>query len=186
MATNLPSCFSIQFLEQLLTFLAYFTLLKYVKSQRSYGFLILIVSIVEELKLFWPFLSTNKTIGSTLDFALKDQLKRLKSDTVLRNHDKIVLMDVECSYDLYLNELQDRKQEIYSEVNFQVNKVFRCEVLPFTVGSTGLAHKKCSQTLMSFGIPKTQSKGLCKWCSNSNILFARKIWKVRCRLVNDN
>ena len=33
-------CFYIQFLEQLLKFLANFTLLKYVKSQRSYGFLI--------------------------------------------------------------------------------------------------------------------------------------------------
>ena len=40
MATNLPSCFSIEFVEQLLEFLANFTLLKYVKSQRSYGFLI--------------------------------------------------------------------------------------------------------------------------------------------------
>ena len=40
MATNLPSCFSIQFLEQLLKFLVNFTLLKYVKSQRSYDFLI--------------------------------------------------------------------------------------------------------------------------------------------------
>ena len=40
MATNLPSCFSIQFLEQLLKFQVNFTLLKYVKSQRSYGFLI--------------------------------------------------------------------------------------------------------------------------------------------------
>ena len=39
-AKNLPSCFSIEFLEQLLTFLVNFTLLKYVKSQRSYGFLI--------------------------------------------------------------------------------------------------------------------------------------------------
>ena len=37
MATNLPSCFFIQFLEQLLKFLESFTLLK---SQRSYGFLI--------------------------------------------------------------------------------------------------------------------------------------------------
>ena len=36
----LPSCFSIQFSEQLLKFLGNFTLLKYVKSQRSYGFLI--------------------------------------------------------------------------------------------------------------------------------------------------
>ena len=40
MATNLPSCFSIEFVEQLLKFLANFTLLKYVKSQRSYRFLI--------------------------------------------------------------------------------------------------------------------------------------------------
>ena len=40
MATNLPSCFSIQVLEQLLKFLLNFTLLKYVTSQRNYGFLI--------------------------------------------------------------------------------------------------------------------------------------------------
>ena len=40
MATNLPSCFSIECLEQLLKFLVKFTLLKYVKFQRSYGFLI--------------------------------------------------------------------------------------------------------------------------------------------------
>ena len=40
MATNLPSCFFIQFLELLLKFLLNFTLLQYVKSQRSYGFLI--------------------------------------------------------------------------------------------------------------------------------------------------
>ena len=40
MATNLPSCFSIEFIEHLLKFLVNFTLLKYVKSHRSYGFLI--------------------------------------------------------------------------------------------------------------------------------------------------
>ena len=40
MATNLPSCFFIQFLEQLLKFLANSALLKYVKSRRSYSFLI--------------------------------------------------------------------------------------------------------------------------------------------------
>ena len=40
MATNLPSGFSIEFLEQLLKLLVNFTLLKYVKSQRSHGFLI--------------------------------------------------------------------------------------------------------------------------------------------------
>ena len=38
MATNLPSCFLIQFLEQLLKSLVNFPLVKYVKSQRRYGF----------------------------------------------------------------------------------------------------------------------------------------------------
>ena len=38
MTTNLPSYFLIQFLEQLLKFLANSTLFKYVKSKRSYGF----------------------------------------------------------------------------------------------------------------------------------------------------
>ena len=74
----------------------------------------------EELKQFWPFVLTNKMIGSTLDFSLKDQLKGLKPDIVFRNHEKIVIMDVACPYDLYLNELHDRKQEIYSEVNFEI------------------------------------------------------------------
>ena len=40
MATNLPFCFLIQFLEEFLKFLVNFTLLKYVKCQISYGFLI--------------------------------------------------------------------------------------------------------------------------------------------------
>ena len=40
MATNLPSCLLTQFLEQLLKFLVNFTLLKHVKFQRNYGFLI--------------------------------------------------------------------------------------------------------------------------------------------------
>ena len=40
MATNLPFCFPIEFLEELLKFLVNFALLKYVKSQGSYGFLI--------------------------------------------------------------------------------------------------------------------------------------------------
>ena len=48
MATNLPFCFLIRFLEQLLKFLVNFTLLKYVKSQRSYGFL-----ITKELIFCW-------------------------------------------------------------------------------------------------------------------------------------
>ena len=50
-ARNPLSCFSIQFLEQLLKFLINFTLLKYVMSQRNYGFL-----ITKELKFGFQIL----------------------------------------------------------------------------------------------------------------------------------
>ena len=38
---------------------------------------------------------------------------------------------------------------------------------------------------MGCGMPKKQAKGLCKWMSNSNIMAARDIWNIRCRLVKE-
>ena len=61
MATNLPSWFFIQFLEQLLKFLVNFTLLKYVKSQRSYGFL-----ITKELTFWLPNFGFKRSLLSLL------------------------------------------------------------------------------------------------------------------------
>ena len=49
MATDLPSCFAIQFLEQLLKFLLNFALLKKGNFQRSYDFL-----ITKELTFWLP------------------------------------------------------------------------------------------------------------------------------------
>ena len=61
MATNLPSCFSIQFLEQRLKFLVNFILLKYVKSQRSYGF-----SITKELIFGFQILDLKDHFSASL------------------------------------------------------------------------------------------------------------------------
>ena len=67
METNLPFCFSIQFLEQFLKFLVNFTLLKYAKSQRNHGFL-----ITKELTVGFQILD------------LKDQFScKLKDDACL-------------------------------------------------------------------------------------------------------
>ena len=63
MATNLPSCFSIQFLEQLLKFLANFTLLKYVKSQKLWLF-------NHKRANFWlPNFGFKRSLLSLLNFA---------------------------------------------------------------------------------------------------------------------
>ena len=62
MATNLPSCLSIEFLEQLLKFLVNFALLKYIKSQRSYGFL-----IAKELIFGFQILDLEDHISASLN-----------------------------------------------------------------------------------------------------------------------
>ena len=66
MATNLPSCFSIEFSEQFLKFLVNFTLLKYVKSQRRYGFL-----ITKELIFGFQILDLKDHFSASLMFRLK-------------------------------------------------------------------------------------------------------------------
>ena len=65
MATYLPSCFFIQFIEQLLKFLVNLTLLKSVKSQRSYGFL-----ITKELIFGFLILDLKDHFSASLNFIL--------------------------------------------------------------------------------------------------------------------
>ena len=76
MATNLPYCFFIQFLEQLLKFLVNFvTLLKYVKSQRSYGFL-----IAKELIFGFQILDLKDHFSASLN---EDAMSMLKLSLLL-------------------------------------------------------------------------------------------------------
>ena len=72
MATNLPSCFSIQFLEQLLKFPVNFTLLKYVKSQRRYGFL-----ITKELIFGFQILDLKDHFSACLKFIFMSNISNL-------------------------------------------------------------------------------------------------------------
>ena len=69
MATNLPPCFSIQFIEQLMKFLVNFALLKYVKSQRSYGFL-----ITKELIFGFQILDLKDHFSASLTLSPSDAL----------------------------------------------------------------------------------------------------------------
>ena len=80
MATNLSSCFFIQFLEQLLKFLVNFTLLKYVTSQRSYDFLIT-KELIFGFQIFVlkdHFSATLSSFISNLETFLNLMLKQVK------------------------------------------------------------------------------------------------------------
>ena len=79
MATNLPSCFSNEFLEQLLKFLGNFTLLKYVKSQRSYGFL-----ITKELIFGFQILDLKDHFSASLIGAFSIKIWDILNEILLR------------------------------------------------------------------------------------------------------
>ena len=100
MATNLPSCFSMQFLEQLLKFLVSFTLLKCVKSQRSYSFLITkeLVFGFQILDLkdhFSASLTPTAKHPSLIDIILTNRPRSFKNsvavETGLSDHHKMVV-----------------------------------------------------------------------------------------------
>ena len=83
MATNLPSCFSIRFLSQLLKFLVNFTLLKYVKSRRSYGFL-----LTEELIFGFQILDLKDHFSASLNNLKQGDEFTNESSTGLRVNNK--------------------------------------------------------------------------------------------------
>ena len=74
MAINLRFCFFIQFLEQLLKFLVNFTLLKYVKSQGSYGFF-----ITKELIFGFQILDLNDHFSTSLKLHFASAMDPRKS-----------------------------------------------------------------------------------------------------------
>ena len=92
MATNLPSCFFIQFLEQLLKFLVNFTLWKYVKSQRSYGFL-----ITKELIFGFQILDLKDNFTASLTSRVRIEVRPTESDSTRLYKNGDISVVITCS-----------------------------------------------------------------------------------------
>ena len=106
MATNLPSCFFIQLLEQLLKFLVNFTLLKYVKSKRSYGFL-----ITKELIFGFQILNLKDYFSASLNSSNRviNDWNNLPNK-LMNSHD---LDDFEKEYDKWTKEIYKKHSGLY-------------------------------------------------------------------------
>ena len=99
---------------------------------------------------------------------------------------RVVIIDVACPYYLYMEESFVAKVANYEALRDAVDQYYEeANVYPVAVGSTGLVHRRTLQCLMDCGMLKNQAKGLCKWMSNSNIMAARDIWSIRCRLEKE-
>ena len=147
----------------------------------------LVHKYAEEISKIWKMCTINKTAATSLpSITLSESSKCLKPDIIVKDTNVVYIIDVACPYDLYIENAFLRKREHYDPLAAEiVRSGYKCQVLPLIVGSCGIIHRKCLPYLIKLGLTKKQSKGLCKYSCNSNILFARNIWSRRCSLIFD-
>ena len=147
----------------------------------------LVNKLADEITKYWAVCVVNKQISISLtNISLPHALKILKPDIVVMKRKVVYIIDVACSYDLFIENAFSRKKDHYGPLAVELTRSgYDCEVLPIIVGSCGIIHKMCLPYMIKLGLPKKQAKALCKYSCNSNILFARNIWSRRCSLVFD-
>ena len=135
----------------------------------------------------------NKTVRTALrESGLRAEdsdegLLNLKPDIVIKQENKLIILDVACPYDLYFAELCEAKINKYRDLQrYLTTNYMECKVDAIIVGSLGTIHKKALKILMDTGMPKGKAKGLLKWKSTSSIIGSRQIWNLRCKLVSKN
>ena len=127
-----------------------------------------------------------QTFGFEIENDSEEDLLKLKPDLLLKEDNRILIVDVACPYDLYLTELYELKVNKYRNLQkFNADKFIPCKVEAIIIGSLRTVHKDALGVLMDTGIPKTKAKGLLKWSSTSCIIGSRQIWNLRCKLVKE-
>ena len=137
-----------------------------------------------ELSRHWDHIAVNKMISTTLPNTYFPNA--LKPDIVVKSQNLVNIIDVACPYDIHLESLHVRKISYYDDSRRQITlSGLQCNVYAIIIGSLGTVHYKALDTLKCLKLPKLQSKGLLKWSSTSNIISAKIIWDIRCRLVHE-
>ena len=97
-------------------------------------------------------------------------LLNLKLEIVIKQENKLIILDVACPYDLYLAELYEAKINKYQDLQrYHTTNYMECKVHAIIVGSLGTIHKKALKVLMDTGMPQSKAKELLKWSSTSSI-----------------
>ena len=135
----------------------------------------------------------NKTVRTALqelgmEFEDNDEeLLNLKPDIMIKEENRMIILDIACPYDLYLAELYEMKLNKYRDLQRYITEKFiSCKVDAVIIGSLGTVHTNALKVLMDTGMSKTKAKGLLKWSSTSCIIGSRQIWNIRCKLVKEN
>ena len=106
---------------------------------------------------------------------------------MIKQEDKLIILDIAFPYDLYLAELYEVKISKYQDIQrYLTTNYMECKVDAIIVGSLGTIRNKSLKVLMDTGMPKSKAKGLLKWSSTSSIIGSQQIWNLQCKLVSEN
>ena len=129
----------------------------------------------------------NKLFSTTFPEFKEDQYTTTrKPDIVIKTGNNILIIDVACPYDLYIENTYKHKINYYECLKKILTEAcFEAKVEAIIIGSLGTVHNKALNVLTSQYMNKRKAKGLLKWCSTSNIISAKQLWNIRCHLVHD-
>ena len=95
----------------------------------------------------------------------------------------VSIIDIACPYDFYIESTYQAKLEKYRCIKeFLSNKEIECSINAIIIGSLGTVHNQASKLLLKHQMKKEMAKGLLKWCSTGNIICAKNLWNLRCKL----
>ena len=142
--------------------------------------------VAEELTTSDIEIYVNKLFSTTFWEVKEDQYATTrKLDIIIKTGNKILIIDVACPYDLYIENTYKHKinyyeclKKILTEAGFEAN------VEAIIIGILGTVHSKALNVLTNQNMNKRKAKELLKWCLTSNIISAKQLWNIRCRLVH--
>ena len=135
----------------------------------------------------------NKTVTTALQELViefedkEEELLHLQSDIIMKEENRMIILDIACPYDLSPSELYEMKLNKYRNLQRDITeKSISCKVDAVVIRSLGTVHSNALKVLMDTGMSKTKAKGLLKWSSTSCIIGSWQIWNIRCKLVKTN
>ena len=107
----------------------------------------------------------------------------LKPNILMKDDEGVNIIDIACPYDLYIEATYKTKIEKYQCIKeFLNHQGIDCAVSAIIIGSLGTVHSQALKVLMNLKMNKRVAKGLHKWCSTGNIMWAKRLWNLRCKL----
>ena len=111
-----------------------------------------------------------------------------RPDILLLNKDEqsALLIEIAVPYDCHISLCYQEKFNRYFPLSQEINELgFYTEIVVLLIGSMGSVHNKFVNGLQKANVNSREAKFLSKYCSVSACIGSFKVWRQRCRHLDD-